>query len=281
MVGDALRRRSGMILSAAAAMALALTLTACGSNPNPSDSGNAALGNAPSSSASASPGTSPSNAGTNSGGTGGGSGGGSGPSYPKDAKSYGLEILKAVAAKDYTRLGNLADANTVNYSKQYASKNASWTNTNCDLSGPQTNCYYYNQTGDVAQVGMTTAKLGNPGAGTLVYLDQSTFPNDPSSYVSAFSNIWTNGGSYARMVSLSSASITDHFVNGVGKLNAGGGGIQASAPHSCTTNASKTCIDVSAVGGSLNLPIQHFIVDTTKVSAGKPNGIIGYEPQTT
>ena len=300
MLGTTMRRRRVANLSAAAALALALTLAGCarkdGATTSPTGGGNAALGNAPSGSATASPGTSPGGGtstststdgstspggGTSTGTGGGGSGGGnSGPPYPGEAKSYGLEILKAVGAKDHPRLGTLADANTVNYSKQYANKNASWTYVYCEVSGVQTNCYYYNQAGDVAQVGMITAKLGKIGAGTLVYLDVSEFRKNPTDYVAAFVAIWTYGGTYARVVSLSSPSIADHFINGVGKLSAGGGGTTTSAPHPCATNSGKTCVDASVVGGSLNLPVQHFIIDPSKVSAGKPNGIIGYEPQT-
>jgi len=282
MVGSTTRRRRAAILSTAATLALALSLAACGKgagNPSPADSGNAALGNAPSSSASPSGGTT--SGGTGTGGGGGGTGastGNSGPTYPKDAKSYGLEILKALGNKDYTRMGELADANTVSYAKQYANKNASWTNTDCGTSGPTSTCNYYNQTGDIATVGMITATLGKERAGNSVSVEGGTYDKAAQPYVQAFGQNM-EFGTYAHMVSLSSNSIADHFKS-IPKFSSVSAGVTAGAAHPCTTNASKTCVDLMQVGGTATLPTQHLIVDMSRISAGKPNGIIGYEPAT-
>lgn len=266
------RRRLG---AATAIASVLLALGACskpagtaGPGPTSTDSGQGQLGEG---------GTSTTPAATATQKTGGGGGGTQAPLYPSDAKTYGLEILKAIGNKDNARLAALADLNTVNYAQQYQNKNAQWTYTDC-ANGTTTSCHYYNQTGDIAMVGMITAKLGQAGAGNSVYLDQSTYPTDPSGYVSSFVSNWT-GDNYARMVALSSTSIADHF-RPLTKFGTYGGGFTPSAPHPCVTNASKTCVDVSATGGTQNLPTQHFIVDPAKISAGKPNGITGYEPQT-
>src|SRR5262245_37569580 len=121
MAAMTLRRRVGMLSMAAM---LAAGLTACGK----SGGGNSALGDAPPTSGLAggsTPNTSPSpgaNASpTNGSGNGGGGGGGAtatqSPLYPKDAKTYGLEILKAIANKDNARLISLSSQNTANYAQ--------------------------------------------------------------------------------------------------------------------------------------------------------------------
>jgi len=270
--------RRATMLSAAAVLGLALG--ACGKS-----GGSSALGDAPPGSPTAvqtTPNTSPSPGSTTSGGGGGGGGGGGtatqSPLYPKDAKSYGLEILKAIAAKDNGRLVSLSSLNTANYAQtqNYASKNGQWTNTDC-TSGSNPTCGYYNQTGDIAMVGLDASKLGNPGAGSYVTIEGDTFAKDASAYVGAFGSAWQSG-SYARMVSLSSNAIADHFKATQTFTAAGAAGISYSAAHPCAKTAGKTCVDLIPVGGTTNPPYQHLIVDTSRIAAGKPNGIIGYEP---
>jgi hypothetical protein len=270
--------RRATMLSAAAVLALALS--ACGKS-----GGSSALGDAPPGSPTAvatSPNTSPSPGSTTSGGGGGGGGGGGtatqSPLYPKDAKSYGLEVLKAIANKDNTRLIALSSQNTANYAQiqGYSKYTGSWTNTDC-TGGPNPTCSYYDQTGDLAQVGLDASKLGNQGAGSYVTIEGGTYATNASSYVSAFGSAWESGA-YARMVSLSSNSIADHF-KATQTLTAGGAsGITTMGPHPCAKTAGKTCVDLVGVGGTANPPCQHLIIDTSRISAGKPNGIIGYEP---
>jgi hypothetical protein len=272
--------RRAALLSAAAVLSLALG--ACGK----SGGGNSALGDAPPTGASTSlPNTSPSpgaNATATSGGGGGGGGGATAttsPAYPKDAKSYGLEVLKAIAKPDNVRLVALSSLSVATYvqgQSYYQTKNSQWTNTDC-TSGSSTTCSYYNQTGDIAQVGMDVAKLGGQGAATSATIESGTYAKDAPSYVYAFGGAWIYG-SYARMVSLSSVSIADHFKATQTFTAAGASGYSNSAAHPCATNSTKTCVDLVPVGGTTNPPYQHLIVDMTRISAGKPNGIIGYEP---
>jgi hypothetical protein len=270
--------RRATMLSAAAVLALALG--ACGK----SGGGSSAIGDAPPGSPTAvgtPPNTSPSPGGTSGGGGGGGGGGGTAtqsPLYPKDAKSYGLEILKAIANKDNNRLVSLSSQNTANYAQTqgYSKYTGSWTNTDCTGGGNPT-CSYYDQTGDLAQVGLDASKLGNAGAGSYVTIEGDSFSKDAAAYVGAFGNAWQSG-SYARMVSLSSNSIADHFKATQTFTAAGAAGISYSAAHPCAHTAGKTCVDLMPVGGTTNPPYQHLIVDTSRIAAGKPNGIIGYEP---
>jgi hypothetical protein len=256
----------------AAAVAVSLALTACGGDKgtpgNPTgtgDTGSGQLGDA----ASPSPGAT--------GGTGGGGGGGGGtattqaPLYPSDAKSYGLEILKAWAKKDYTRFGNLADAHSVDQAKSYGDRDTTWTFVFCQASGANNDCKYYNNNGDIVQIWMTTSKLGSPGAGNLFSMEYGGLPNNTGDYVGRFISAWTNGD-YAAMVLLSNTTVADHFKNEP-KFPVGS---QVQAPAPC---GSKTCVDVIGVPlGSAKT--QHFTIDTSKITAKKPNGITGYEPAT-
>jgi hypothetical protein len=260
----------------ATTMAAALALTACGGTGapgNPSstgDSGSGQLGEA----GSPSPGTSP-DGGTggtgNTGGTGGGGGGNQAPTYPSDAKTYGLEILKAWGNKDYTRFGNLADANSVNQAKSYGDRNTSWTHVFCQVSGANNDCRYYNATGDIVQIWMTTAKLGSAGAGNLFSMQYGSIPNNVGDYVGHFITAWSNGD-YAAMVLFSNPTVADHFKNEP-KFPVGS---QVQAPAPC---GSKTCVDVIGVPPG-SAKTQHFTIDTSKITQKKPNGITGYEPAT-
>jgi len=280
MAAMTLRRRVGMLSVAAVT---AIGLTACGK----SGSGNSALGDAPATSGLAggsSPNTSPSpgaNASPTNGNGGSGGGGGAtatqSPLYPKDAKTYGLEILKAIANKDNGRLVSLSNLNAANYAQQqnYASKNGQWTNSDC-TSGSTPACSYYNQTGDIAVVNLDASKLGSQGAGSSVSIEGSNYPQGPANYIGSFVYDWSYGP-YVRMVSLSSNAIADHFkaLPSYGSVGASGAG---GTPYPCAHTAGKTCVDVIQQGGTATMPVQHFIVDMTRITAGKPNGIIGYEP---
>jgi hypothetical protein len=257
----------------AAAVAATLALTACGGaketpggNPTSTgDTGSGQLGDA----GSPSPGTT---GGT--GGTGGGGGGGAttqAPLYPGDAKSYGLEILKAWGNKDYTRFGNLADAHSVDQAKSYGDRNTSWTHVFCQVNGANNDCKYYNANGDIVQIWLTTAKLGSPGAGNLFSMEYGSIPNNTGDYVGRFVSAWTNGD-YAAMVLFSNPTVADHFKNEP-KFPVGS---QVQAPAPC---GSKLCVDVIGVPPG-SAKTQHFTIDNSKITGKKPNGITGYEPAT-
>jgi len=270
-IGYGLLRR-GLL---AAALATALALTACGAKDNPAnpgntgDTGSGQLGDA------GSPGPNTSADGGGGGGNTGGSGGGTAttqaPLYPSDAKSYGLEILKAWGNKDYTRFCTLADAHSVDQAKSYGDRNTSWTYVFCQVNGANNDCKYYNANGDIVQIWLTTAKLGSPGAGNLFYMEYGGLPNNVGDYVGRFVSAWTNGD-YAAMVLLSNPSVADHFKNEP-KFPVGS---QVQAAQAC---GSKMCVDVIGVPPG-SAKTQHFTIDTAKITAKKPNGITGYEPAT-
>jgi hypothetical protein len=264
-------RRAAM----AAVAAGVLALTACGSKPSDvtvEPTGQGQLGDAPSATPSPTADGTPAATTT----TGGGGGGGTTSPYPSSAKDYGLEILKAIANNNDARIVDLSSLSTAQYVQQqnYKSKNGQWTYTDCQ-SGSTQSCHYYNQTGDTAQVGIETAKLGTTGAASSVTIDGGSFATQPGPYVGAFGSAW-EAGDYAKMVSLSSTSIANHF-NTLPKFSSVNAGITYSGPGPCPApNAAKTCVALQQVGGTATLPARYLIVDVAKIGAGKPNGIIGY-----
>ncbi len=208
---------------------------------------------------------------------GGGGGGGTTNPYPNNAKDYGLEILKAIANNNDPRIVDLSSLNTAQYVQQqnYKSKNGQWTHTHCQ-SGTIQYCHYYNQTGDTSQVGIETAKLGSKGAGSSVTIEGSSFATSAGPYVADFGSAW-EAGDYAKMVSLSSSSIANHF-NTLPKFSSVNAGTTYTGPAPCPApNASKTCVALVQVGGTATLPIRYLQVDSAKIGAGKPNGIIGFQ----
>ncbi len=268
-------RRAAVAVIAAGMLALA----ACGSNSpqnvTAEPSGQGQIGDAPEASATANA-SSPA-ATTTTLSNGGGGGGTTNPNpYPSNAKDYGLEILKAIANNNDARIADLSSVSTAQYVQQqnYKSKNGQWTHTNCQ-SGSTQYCHYYNQTGDTAQVGIDATKLGTKGAGSSVTIDGGSFSTSAAPYVQAFGTAW-EAGDYTKMVSLSSIAIASHF-NTLPKFSSVSAGISTTGPAPCPApNAAKTCVALVQVGGTATLSAKNLIVDVAKISAGNPNGIIGY-----
>jgi hypothetical protein len=257
----------------AAGLALALTLVACGNKSAPdasapqSATANGQVGQV---SASGATSTSPANSASTSGG------GGNQNPYPSNAKDYGLAFLQAVAAKNDPKIVDLASLSVANDPNMsfYKSTDGNWTFTDCQTGSPVA-CHYYNQTGSIATVGVDSGKLGKAGAVSYLSVEGGSLPNDPGGYVLAFGAAW-DAGNYAKMVSLSSTTVADHFRTTQTLVQQGAAGTSYSGAHPCTNNASKTCVDLTPVGGTTNpAPIQ-FVVDTSKISQAKPNGITGW-----
>jgi hypothetical protein len=112
-----------------------------------------------------------------------------------------------------------------------------------------------------------------------VIINGNSFPTDPGSYIQAFAGAWDNLGddtSYARMWSLSSKSVADHFKGTQTLIQLGAAGVSNSGPAPCTNNSSKTCMKLVPVGGSATPPDVQFVIDPSKISQGKPGGITGW-----
>lgn len=264
--------RPGRHLILAAATACVIGLAACGSggDPNtdvtPTESGTGQLGEVtttPTTDA-----NTPASTATSGGGGGGGGGGGNANPYPDNAKDYGLEMLGAIASGDDAGIVDLSDLNTAQYvqTQNYKSKNGQWTHANCESS----NCYYYNETGDIASVGIDTSMLGQASAVTSVNIEGGSYAMDAVGYAQNLAQAWTYDGRYVAMRALATQSVID-ALNGKQKLNAGGGGVSA-GPTSCPGGLSGTCVSVYAVGGSLTISYV-FAVDPSKL--GKPNAVTG------
>ena len=108
-----------------------------------------------------------------------------------------------------------------------------------------------------------------PGTGWTMINSNAT------DYVEGFVAYWRNGV-YVHMVTLSSPSIVSYIVSfDTPEV------VYTSSPYPCRSNSGQTCVDAAtSFAGSPYGRIFHFVVDTSKISAGKPNGIIGYEAPT-
>lgn len=264
------------VLGIVAAAACLLALAACGSSKQP-DAQPTATGQGQAGEVTTTPTGDTTTGGTptTATSTSGGGGGGGGSSYAGTAKDYGLAFLKLIPGNDETKIVDLSGSTTYQFlqaNPEYKTKNSSWTWTDCTSGGTQT-CHYFNQTGDIAQVGLDTTKLGKAHAVNLVYFDQGTFPTNASSYVSQFYGAWT-GGNYAMMVALSSTNVANHFqsTQTLEALGAAGSSVQ-----SAVACGSKTCVEIDPVGGTANPAPITLTVDTGKISQGKPGGITGWQ----
>ena len=206
MAGTTWRRHALVVATVAIAAA---GLAACGSGgDNPSgtgatSSGDSQLGGAPSGTATQQNQATPAATGNN------------GPVYPKDAKSYALELLKAYSKADLNRVGQLATSDGLAQIKDSVNSpdkapNGTWTYISCTPGGANTACVYRNANGDEAEVTMTNAKLGAAGAVTQTMLDRTRFASSVDGYASAFHSAW-NADNYQRMVAYSSRATADYF----------------------------------------------------------------------
>ncbi len=196
------------IAAAAAVAVAALALAACakdGQTDGANPTGDSQLGGAPTTAPTGGPSASPP-----------GGGGGGGTTYPKDAKAYALEVLKAWAKPDYNRLSQLAVQAAVQQVKDsitFGGKpNAQWTNVNCRPAKATgfTSCLFRNAHGDEATIKLINTQLGFTAAVTEAQLNRTEYNNDPGSYVAAFMYAWQQGNTQ-RMARLSNTSIKNFF----------------------------------------------------------------------
>jgi hypothetical protein len=269
------RYRSAAVAVIAAGL---FALTACGSNspqgPTGDPTGQGQVGDAPSGTATASADGTPAATTTTSGG-GGGGGGNQGPTYPNNAKDYGLAVLKAIDDNNTTRVVDLADLNTAQYNlvtHQNYNLNGTWTNVVCDDNGASNACRYFNQKGNLAHVIVEKAKLGQAHAVSAVSIDGSNLPTTAGSYVTGFLFAW-RGGDTLSMRSHASQAVVNYAKSK-----------QTPTPVGQTSNmvwdcgSGKKCVDVSTdfAGGTPYGTIYHFVVDLNKISSGNAEAIVGW-----
>jgi hypothetical protein len=206
---------------AGAALGLTFAAAACGSGGNHPTSAsttthpaNSVIGGSPSGAPSAE------NTGTGgNGGGGGNSGGGSGgggsttPTYPSDAKSYGLAFLKAMGQHDSGRLTVLAVQSVVGQvADNYYNVNTQWTNRSCgqdpnDPANPaKIACVYDNANGDEITLGLNKSQLGAPTAVLTASLQKTTYPTDATGYATELFGAYVDGNTN-RVVHLSSTAV--------------------------------------------------------------------------
>jgi hypothetical protein len=224
MAGSTTWRRRA--LAAAAIAVTTLALGACGDKDKPTQAGSAGtgdsvIGGAPSGSVTPSAAASAGSAGNGGSGTGSGSGN-SAPIYPKDAKGYVQELLKAMAKPDYARISQLAVQSATQQIKENVTSggnpNSQWPYVACTANtGPnQSTCVARNSHGDELTVKVNQSQLGFPTAVTEAPLERTTYPSAPGDYVGALLSSYEQGNQQ-RMVRLSSDTVKNKITCSFGK----------------------------------------------------------------
>lgn len=133
------------------------------------------------------------------------------PPYPSD---YAQAILAAWAAHSHARLTLLMNATDATHLLAIGDPDRHWTSV-MGAGGAAGSSYptYYNNSGDYLVLQLNNQDLATRTyhAGRLNLWDPITYPNDASAYTKEFVNGWINGNK-ARMIKLSSASVTSQFL---------------------------------------------------------------------
>lgn len=214
-------------LAVAAIAVSALTLTGCGGggdNPTPTtsgtDEGDSVLGGAPATSAPAAGTTPTAGSGGNSGGSGGSGSGAA--TYPKDARAYTQELLKAMAKPDYTRISQLAVQSAVQQVKDSITNggnpNSQWPAVTCTANtGPnQSTCVARNSHGDQLTVKLNQLQLGFPTSVLEAQLERTTYPGNPGDYAGALLYAYVQGNQQ-RVLRLSGDAVASKLKCDFGK----------------------------------------------------------------
>jgi hypothetical protein len=218
-------------LAAATIAITALAVAACGAKNNTSGSstsgGDSSIGSAassPSTPDTAAVGGVGSSGATPVTGGGGGNGGASvAPTYPKDAKAYVQELLKAMAQPNYARISQLAVQSAVQQIKDSingngGNPNSQWPYLNCVTgTGPnQSTCVARNSHGDELTVKLNQLQLGFPAAVIEAPLSRTTYPATPTDYVNALLSAYDEGNQQ-RLVRLSNDTVKSKITCTFGK----------------------------------------------------------------
>jgi hypothetical protein len=235
-----------------------------GAGGTPTATGDGQLGGAPSSTATTGATGGPATSGTS---------GNSGPVYPKGARSYAQELLKAWGNKDYGRIGLLADQATLVQIRDSVNAmgvpNTNWTYISCvpDSSTNRTACEFHNANGDKTVIQINNAQLGAPTAVVKADLDRTAMSTDVVTYVQFFTNAWADGN-YERMVFYSNTTVATYFKNLKNTIT------------SATWNREGpdlTYVRISGLGDDLG-ESQVVQVDPSKIMQGKAHGIVKANP---
>ena len=223
MVGSTTWRRR--TLAAVAIAVSALASTGCGGKDEPppattTGAGDSVIGGAPAGAATPTAGSSATNSGSGAGTGGGGST--SAPSFPKDAKAYVQELLKAMAKPDYARIGQLGTAAVLQQIKDSVSTggnpNSQWPYLTCtpNTGANQSTCVARNSHGDELTVKINQLQLGHPTAVTEAPLERTTYPSSPVEYVGGLLSAYDEGNQQ-RMLRLSGETVKSKITCSFGR----------------------------------------------------------------
>jgi hypothetical protein len=253
-------RPAGVLLAAVLLAGMVGGIAGCGKPSSNGGGGNAQVGGAPSGSPTSGAGATTPAAGSTTP---------AGVTFPSDAKSYTLELLKAWGNKDYNRIAQLAEPATVQQIKDASNSpdgypNSQWTYIRCAAgeSAGTTDCTWRNVVGDETVVRVKNDRLRHPMAVTQANLDRTRYPSDPVSYVNAFLSAW-QAGNQQRMARLSSSTIKNYFIGQNPPL-------MSATPSVFTIDSTYDRVMLSGIGGDLGRSYEFKVLHAP---GGKANAI--------
>ena len=114
--------------------------------------------------------------------------------YPKTCRAYSEAVLSAWKNHD---LGRLGDLSITMVQDQIISipgpPNMNWKFIRVTPQPGLETCDFYNGSGDVIRLGISTAVMGQAHAALKVHFEAPVYPNDSNSYVIGLMNAWKDG----------------------------------------------------------------------------------------
>jgi hypothetical protein len=187
--------------------------------------------------------------------------------YPKSARTYAQEFLRAWMAKNYPRvdqLGNDGASAQVKDSVKFSGlPNVQFVYISCghaEMAG-FTVCVFRNSHGDQTNIKMEESKLGSPDAVTEAPLERTTYPDKPEAYAEALLGAY-QAGNVQRVLRLSNQN-----VKGVLRCKLDGG-MQVNTVTMVDSQYSK--VNIVGLGPDLG---RSYTFTVLTMSGGKPNAV--------
>ena len=254
---------SYVVAALAATTFMLVTLGACGANESPpTDPSGQTFGSAP---PTESPVSEPEPVVTTTTTTSRPSGGTTSPTYPKDARGYAQELMRAWGRLDYGRLNQLATQAAVQQIRDTVNArgnpDARWSAISCSPHEQTgfTACLFRNAHGDEALIVLRDTQIGFPTAVEEARLDRTEYPGDPASYVSNLLSAHASGNQQ-RVLRLSNSAVRDGLTCV----------ISATQTTTDPVDGTHTKVTVSGLGADLG---KSYAFRVLSQPAGKPNAV--------
>lgn len=131
--------------------------------------------------------------------------------FPLTVREYAEATVGAWAAPDLGRLADLATPEVhAALVELPGPPDPRWSLVECDDTGVEVGCAFYNSEGDELVVWVERTGLGAPRAAVAVDFDPTSFPDDPLAYVAEFLDAW-RAGNLARMRMLAAPTVVEVY----------------------------------------------------------------------